>query len=139
MITGRCDCGRVRYQADADIEDFSHCHCSICRRVHGAAFVSWGGVPKASFRYLSGESGVRVYDATGGIERYFCGTCGSSFLAWMKAEADQVYLAMGTVDGDPDRPAGYHFFVDSKVPWIDLGDGLPQWDRWPPGDEPWRD
>ena len=36
MITGRCECGRVKYQVNGEINDFSHCHCSQCRRLHGA-------------------------------------------------------------------------------------------------------
>ena len=28
--------------------DFSHCHCSQCRRLHGAAFASFAGVPRSA-------------------------------------------------------------------------------------------
>ena len=49
MIVGRRECGRIKYQIDSVITDFSHCHCSQCRRLHGAAFASFGGVEKASF------------------------------------------------------------------------------------------
>lgn len=131
MITGRCECGRVRYEANAAIEDFNHCHCSMCRRLHGAAFASWGGLLKESFRYVSGETDVRVYASTDAIDRMFCTHCGSSFLSDFKAEPDRLYVAMGTVDGDPECPPGYHFFVGSKAPWIEIGDGLPQWQEWP--------
>ena len=132
MISGRCECGRVRFEADAPIQDFSHCHCSMCRRLHGAAFASWAGIPKNSFRYVSGEDSVSVYSSSGSLDRKFCSNCGSSFRSDMKDEPEVVYLAMGNLDGDPERPPGYHFFVASKAPWIDIGDGLPQWDEWPP-------
>lgn len=52
MITGRCECGEVSYQINSEVTDFSHCHCSQCRRLHGAAFASFGGVEKDSFKYL---------------------------------------------------------------------------------------
>lgn len=132
MITGRCECGRVRYAADGPIEDFSHCHCSQCRRLHGAAFVSWAGVRLAGFRYLGGEENVRHYASSKNIDRAFCGNCGSRLGAVMKTEPDIIYLAMGTVDDDPELPPGYHFFVGSKAPWIDIADGLPQHQEWPP-------
>jgi len=61
MITGRCECARIRYEADCEITDFSHCHCSICRRLHGAAFVSWGGIARNKFTYASGESNLKTY------------------------------------------------------------------------------
>ena len=38
MITGRCQCAAVAWRLDGEITFISHCHCSICRRIHGAAF-----------------------------------------------------------------------------------------------------
>ena len=61
MIKGRCECGRVQYEVDGGISDFSHCHCSQCRRLHGAAFASFGGIPRDKFRYVSGESNTQTY------------------------------------------------------------------------------
>ena len=61
MLTGRCECARVKYRVEGSIHDFSHCHCSQCRRLHGAAFASFGGVAKSDFSYLSGESDLASY------------------------------------------------------------------------------
>jgi len=133
MIKGGCQCGAVRFQADGPVDDFSHCHCSMCRRLHGAAFVSWAGIEQGGFRYLSGAEDVTVYASSEMIDRSFCRRCGSSFLACMKTEPDRLYIALGTIDGDPDLPPGYHFFVGSKAPWFDIADGLPQYEAWPPG------
>lgn len=65
-----------------------------------------------------------------------CGNCGSQVVNYMREEPQEAYLTMGTVDGNPDLPPGYHFFVASKAPWIEINDGLPQYDEWPPGDGP---
>ncbi len=132
MITGGCQCGAVRYEADGPIQEFSHCHCSICRRLHGAAFVSWAGVARAGFRYLSGEQEVTLYPSSESIDRWFCRHCGSQLLAHMNTEPGVYYLSMGTVDGEPQLPPGYHFFIGSKAPWITVADGLPQYEEWPP-------
>ena len=61
MLSGHCECGRIRYQVDTGIKDFSHCHCSQCRRLHGAAYATFAGVARDDFRYLSGESDISVY------------------------------------------------------------------------------
>jgi hypothetical protein len=58
MITGHCECGSVRFEVAGDIEDFSHCHCSQCRRLHGAAYATFAGVVRRHFHYLSGEADV---------------------------------------------------------------------------------
>ena len=134
MITGKCECRRIKYQVDGEINDFSHCHCSQCRRMHGAAFASFGGVASSEFRYLSGESGLSTYHSSESHVRVFCGSCGSNILVALTSEPDVLYLAMGTMDGNPKRPDGYHIYVGSKAPWYEINDQLPQFDTEPEED-----
>ena len=131
MITGRCECGRVKYQVDGQISDFSHCHCSQCRRLHGAAFASFGGVKKADFSYLSGEQDLSSYASSPSHDRVFCKNCGSNILVALDDEPDTLYLSMGTMDGNPQCPTGYHIFVGSKAPWHTITDKLKQYDEFP--------
>lgn len=131
MIKGRCECGKVQYAVDAEITDLSHCHCSQCRRLHGAAFATFGGVPRDQFSYVSGKSDLRVYASSEDIDRVFCGNCGSNILADYKPEPAELYITMGTVEGDPKCPPAYHQFVGSKAPWYELVDDLPRHDTWP--------
>ncbi len=131
MITGRCECSKVRYEVDAEIADFSHCHCSQCRRLHGAAFATFGGVTRSKFKYISGESSICKYASSNSHDRVFCGNCGSNILVDLASEPDELYIAMGTVDGDPECPPGYHIYVGSKAPWYEISDGLPVYDTVP--------
>jgi hypothetical protein len=132
MITGHCECGRVRYEVDADIKDFSHCHCSQCRRLHGAPYVTFAGISRDKFRYVSGEADLKVYASSEANDRFFCAECGSNILVDAKPEPETLYLCMGTVDGDPARPEGYHAFVSSKAAWHEITDDLKQYDTLPP-------
>ena len=134
MITGRCECGSVRYQVDGEINDFSHCHCSQCRRLHGAAFASFGGVLRSGFSYLSGLADVATYASSDSHDRMFCRICGSNILVDLEAEPESLYLAMGTVDGDPKCPPGYHIFVGSKAPWDTFSDRAVRYDTLPEED-----
>ncbi|AQA17148.1 hypothetical protein BST95_01865 [Halioglobus japonicus] len=134
MIKGRCECKRVQYRIDGDIRDFSHCHCSQCRRLHGAAFASFAGVRRADFSYDSGESDLKCYASSPTHGRVFCGHCGSNILVELQAEPDELYLAMGTIEGDPALPEGYHIFVDSKAPWHSINDSLFQYPAEPDED-----
>jgi hypothetical protein len=127
MITGRCECGAVRYRVEGEITDFSHCHCSQCRRLHGAAFASFAGVSRAAFSYDCGESELKCYASSRTHGRVFCGRCGSNILVELGAEPESLYLAMGTLDGAPSLPPGYHIYVDSKAPWHAITDDLPQY------------
>ena len=133
MISGRCECARVRYEVNGELKDFCHCHCSICRRLHGAAFATWGGIARDEFRYLSGQADVKVYSFSEKADSVFCDHCGSTLLVNFKPEADMLYITLGTVDGEVSCPPGFHQFVGSKAPWFEISDDLPQHDGWPDG------
>ena len=135
MINGRCECGKVSYQVDGEIDDYSHCHCSQCRRLHGAAFASFAGVNDSDFNYLSGEDVIKSYTSSESHQRVFCGNCGSNIMVELDDEPDMIYLAMGTIDGDPKLPSGYHIFVGSKAPWYTINDDFVQYDTLPPEED----
>ena len=131
MIKGSCQCGKVNYEADSAISDLSHCHCSMCRKLHGAAFATFAGVARDGFRWSEGDNVLRTYASSEKIDRVFCSNCGSQLVVFYKPEPDLMYLTMGTVDGDPDCPPAYHQFAASKAPWHEITDGKPQHDTWP--------
>jgi hypothetical protein len=61
MHTGSCLCGAVKYRIDTPIREVSHCHCSMCRKAHGAAFASYASVPRAAFHLLEGQDRIGRY------------------------------------------------------------------------------
>ena len=131
-MTGHCECGRVQIEIDGEINDFSHCHCSQCRRLHGAAFATFAGVARSDFSYLTGESDVTTYTSSDTHQRVFCSICGSNVLVGLDTEPDMYYVSMSMLDGDPPRPPAYHIFVGSKAPWHEITDDLPQHDAFAP-------
>ena len=106
MITGNCECGQVKFEVDGEIEDFSHCHCSQCRRLHGAAYATFAGVAKSEFRYTEGAALVREYASSQKNTRVFCSICGSNILVASKFEPEALYLSMSAINGDPPHPTG---------------------------------
>ena len=132
MIQGHCECKRVSYQADCEISDFSHCHCSQCRRLHGAAYATFAGVEGGKFRYLSGEKDIKTYASSDDHERVFCGNCGSNILVSVDGDPGILYLSMGAVDGNPIHQEAYHIYVGSKAPWHEIIDDAVQHDEFPP-------
>ena len=126
MIRGRCECAAIRYEVAGDVEDFSHCHCSQCRRLHGAPYASFAGVGQERLEWKKGRDALRVYSSSATNDRYFCPNCGSHIMVVSRDEPGVVYLTLGCVEGDPKLPAGYHQFVGSKAPWVQISDDLPQ-------------
>ncbi|NIP19234.1 MAG: GFA family protein [Xanthomonadales bacterium] len=133
MFEGGCGCGRVRYRVDGEILEMSHCHCGMCRRLHGAAFGTYAGVRSTDFVWENGCASVRTFGSSPGVTRTFCGECGSTLQALYRQSPDMVYLTMGTVDGNPDHPEPFHIFVGSAAPWHDIMDDSPQYDTWRDG------
>ena len=43
-IQGGCLCGGIRYEVSGPLTDVGNCHCSMCRRFHGAAFATYAKV-----------------------------------------------------------------------------------------------
>ena len=130
-IRGSCLCKAVQYEIDGELGPTGHCHCSMCRKAHGAAYVTWVLIEPDQFRWITGEEMVQRYASPDGHERCFCGACGSSLAAGQNGRVSEV--ALGTVDGDPGVRPEAHIFVGSKAPWHVITDDLPQHDEWPPG------
>ena len=61
MLEGHCECRKVSFKVNGEINQLSHCHCSQCRRLHGAAYGSYARVMKSEFQYLTGSNEVK-YD-----------------------------------------------------------------------------
>ncbi len=131
MIKGKCECGKVRFEIDGEIEDFSHCHCSQCRRMHGAAFGTFAGVKIENFRYTSPTDTVTAYESAPSNKRYFCNVCGSNILGHLVSDPERYYVAMGVIDGNPEHPEEYHIWVGSKAPWYTISGDAPQYEEEP--------
>jgi hypothetical protein len=131
-IVGGCLCGAIRYQIDGELARAGSCHCSMCRKAHGAAFGTYAEVPEGAFRWTAGEEEVRTFESSPGGGRAFCPRCGSTLGTMDHGHFNWVTL--GTVDGDPGIRPQAHIFVSSKAPWDDINDDLPCFDEFPPSD-----
>lgn len=125
MLTGGCYCGQIRYEATGTPFHETNCHCSICRRTTGAAFVTWFSVPRSEFRLVHGEP-VR-FRSTSKATRSFCSQCGTQ-LTFEHAEfPDEIDVTTCSLD-EPDRlPPKDHTYTNNKLSWMTLADPLPRY------------
>ncbi|MGH7789489.1 MAG: GFA family protein [Candidatus Binatia bacterium] len=124
-------CGAVRFEVDGPFEEMHHCHCSRCRKTHGAAFSTFAQTSVAKFRLLAGADQLRDYRSSKDVRRSFCATCGSSLLFRLDSLPDAVWVAVASLDDDPDLRPQAHIFVGSKANWHEITDTLPQHDAYP--------
>ncbi len=125
-IPGACLCGAVRFEVDGPLERVAHCHCSICRRAHGAAFVTWAALPEARVRVTAGEDRLERYRSSEIGTRSFCRTCGSSLFCTLTTHPGVVDVAIGCLDPAHGAVPRAHLFWDDRAGWIEVGDSLPR-------------
>lgn len=129
-IKGSCLCGAVSYEIAGVFKVMGNCHCSICRKANGAAYVTWGLIDADQFRWSAGEEFVQGYQSSPGTKRCFCRRCGSALVSTHDGAVGEV--AVGTIDGDPGARPSEHIFVASKAIWHEITDELPRHAQWPP-------
>ena len=126
MIRGSCLCGSIRYEVRGPLGPASHCHCSMCRKTHGTAFGTYSRVQRSDFVLVSGAEDIASYQSSPEVTRTFCRRCGST-LQFIRATRPNTFaLALGTLDDDPGVRPPMHIHIESKVPWLEINDGLPQ-------------
>ena len=132
MIRGSCLCGAVQYAIEGGIDWLANCHCSMCRKWHGAPFATYAGVSKADFQFTKGEELTLSYRSSQHVERVFCSRCGSSLLFTTTRGPDHLLVTAGTLDDDPGVRCSGHIFTGSKAPWYEITDDLAQFEvGWP--------
>ncbi|WCM53273.1 GFA family protein [Pseudomonas sp. WJP1] len=127
-LQGSCLCRTVRYELKSPPKALSHCHCSQCRKGHGAAFASYASVPRADLHLIEGAGQIAAYRSSESVLRQFCSQCGSS-LFWSKSQgqyADWISIALGTLDTPFTPGKQRHIEVASKAPWYEIQDRWPQ-------------
>jgi hypothetical protein len=125
---GSCLCGTVKYETRSRPKALSHCHCSQCRKSHGAAFASYGSVLRSDLYVGQGAESIRSYESSESVLRQFCGECGSS-LFWSRNQGkycDWISIALGTLDTTFTSDKQQHVEVTSKAPWYEIQDQWPQ-------------
>lgn len=123
VVKGSCLCGAISYEVAKFEPNMGHCHCSMCRKFHGAAFSSYGEVTKENFKWLKGKKLLETYIANNGTERQFCKKCGSSLS--FKAASDEILeISLASLDENAPFDIDAHIFTESKVGWYEINDSL---------------
>ena len=131
MLHGSCLCGGVKYEISGELSGALNCHCSMCRKAHGAAFRSRARVQASDFKWVQGEQLVTYFESSPGNRRGFCRVCGSPLLSRFDQYPSEFGLPLGALDDDPKVKPRRHVFVGSKAPWHDITDDLPQFQELP--------
>ena len=136
-IYGRCECGGVRYKVTAPAEELYHCHCSRCRRLHGALFATYAYIQRGHLVVEKGAEVIEIYQSPL-ASWHFCRNCGCHLFAEHEHNPGATWYMPATLEGEstPGHPkeSEKHIFVASKSPLETIADGLPQYDEYGPAE-----
>ncbi|WP_176591175.1 GFA family protein [Sphingobium sp. EM0848] len=129
MVTGRCQCGAIQYEARGEPAYSVLCHCSDCRKSAGAPMVGWALFPE-NMVTVSGEP--VSYRSSENAIRQFCGTCGTGlFYHNAVAFPGMVDIQTATLDDQSAFPPAVHVQYAEAAPWMEAACDLPKFDRYP--------
>jgi hypothetical protein len=120
-IDGKCHCGEIAYQAEADNPLVRVCHCTDCQTVAGSAFRVSVTVPSKDFRLLRGEPKRYIKIAESGNKRLqvFCGTCGTGLYASEVENPPIIALRLGAIAQRAAFVPQLQIWRRSALPWVD--------------------
>ncbi len=82
------------------------------------------GAALEDFEISKGEP-VR-YQSSPGVERTFCGTCGTSLTLFATTFPDEIYVSVSVFDDPAVIEPDVHIWRSEKLPWFETTDDLPR-------------
>lgn len=121
-IDGRCHCGYLSFEAEADPAQVAICHCTDCQTSTGSAFRVNLPVPAASFKMLGGKPTRYIkMTAESGNPRVqaFCPQCGTPIYSTSPDDNPASYmLRVGVLRQRDQLAPKQQFWFRSARPWL---------------------
>jgi hypothetical protein len=124
VYAGGCLCGAVRYEARGTARYLCLCHCRSCRRAAGAPLVAWGTFARGQLRITRGA--LTEFASSAGVQRGFCARCGTPLTFRKEANPQDIDITLASLDEPAALAPQMHVWVQDKLPWVSIEDGLPQ-------------
>ncbi len=131
-IDGRCHCGFIAYEAEADPEMTGICHCTDCQTLSGSAFRSVVPSRQGSFKLRSGEPKIYIKTAESGIKRQqaFCPICGTPIFSTTVGDGPKVHsIRVGTLRQRNEFAPKLQYWFRSAQHWTDDLGSIPKAER----------
>jgi hypothetical protein len=129
QLTGKCDCGAVRYRVPDAFEYALNCHCASCRAATGSAFKPIAGIKRDRLELTEGQDALLIV-GDGDENHTRCAACGSLLYSVVR-DGEYVHVALGSLVDPPSIRPSVHIWVSEKAPWYEITDDLPQYDEFP--------
>ena len=122
---GGCLCGAIRYRVRGEALNVMHCHCTMCQKAAGAAFVTWAGFPIEKFEIVKGKPAL--YKSSAIAERTFCKKCGTALTFQFFENRKRMGVSVCSLDDPASVTPKDHIWTSTQIRWLHLDDGLPRY------------
>lgn len=142
--TGGCLCGAIRFEVTETPYWAGYCHCAMCKKAFGGPFGLFVNFRKSGVTFVRGLPSV--YPSSKSGERGFCSNCGTPLFMQVRQDSperdvkssltgaqfagltrgDFIALSLGSFDHPEEWSPQEHLFIEHKLNWLHLEDGLPR-------------
>ena len=95
-----------------------------CRRSCAAPVTAFIGIPHDAVHW--GGAAPKVYHSSEGVERLFCGACGTQMAYRTAQDRDNLHLYTATLENPVALPPRFHVYHAEHLGWLNINDSLPR-------------
>ncbi len=121
VLTGGCQCGKVRYALYAMPSSISVCYCRMCQKAMGAPYAALVPSQPADFAWTRGTPGT--FASSNIAERDFCSDCGTPLT--YRGPSGRVNVSFGSLDEPGHMTPTKQFGLEGRHAWVDFLAELP--------------
>ncbi|MBO0612980.1 GFA family protein [Thiothrix fructosivorans] len=125
MVQGSCLCGQIEYEVELIPNKIFNCHCSYCRKAHGAAFVTVALAKGDTLKITKGNEALKEHQNELGGFRAFCFNCGTRLMNYAPDKSLYLSVSLSTIDTPIDAKPIAHVNIESKASWHEPYEGIP--------------
>ncbi len=131
-LEGGCACGSVRYRLESAPMFVHCCHCRHCQRQTGSAFVLNALIETDRVTLLAGDPEPVPVPTDSGRPHdiWRCPVCRTAVWSNYGGRAALRFVRVGTLDDPVALAPDVHIYTRSKLPWIELPEGVPAFEAY---------
>lgn len=130
MITGKCFCGAIHYEIQANIIKSGICHCQDCRHLTGGTAWPFIVIPQESL-VIQGETKEFTRPGASGkpVHVSFCGACGSTLFGRPEIWPHLKIVGASSLDDQTLFSPDMNVWTEQAPQWALFDSNIPKFDR----------